>query len=212
MGTLVLVRHGRTRANADGVLVGRTPGIDLDAVGRSQAGAAAERLRHLRVDALVCSPLERTRQTAGIIGTGHAPVVAAVPDERLLECDYGSWTGRPLAELTTEPLWHRIRERPSEAVFPDGEAMLDMRERAVEASRDWLARLGAEATVVLVTHADLVKAILADVLGMPFDGFQRIEVDPGSISVIRTSPQGSAVLAVNLGAVGLPGGLGRVEL
>ena len=186
MGTLILLRHGRSCANTAGVLAGRSPGVALDEHGRDQAQTLIERLAQLRVMAVVSSPLQRCRETV-------APLTAArglevILDDRFIEVDYGEWTGRELRTLGKEPLWKVVQTHPCAAVFPGGEGLAAMQARAVAAVREWDAKLVAEhgATVVWLacTHGDVLKAVLADALGMHLDGFQRIVVDPGSISVI----------------------------
>jgi probable phosphomutase (TIGR03848 family) len=192
--TLVLIRHGRTAANATGLLAGRTPGVPLDAVGRRQARVLGTRLRDVRLDALVHSPLERCIQTADAVLAGRP--VDRQADDRLTECDYGDWTGRPLAELAREPLWPVIQEAPSSVTFPGGEAMRAMAERATSAVDDWVAR-HPEGIVAIVSHGDVIKAILSRALGQPLDEFQRIVVGPGSVSVVRYHANRSMVLRMN---------------
>ena len=183
MTTVVLLRHGRTSANATGVLAGRTPGVDLDAQGRRQARSLGTRLRTIPLDAVVHSPLERCVQTAdGVLA--DRPDVARHADDRLIECDYGDWTGRALAELATEPLWPVIQEAPSTVTFPGGESMVAMAQRATAAVSELVAR-HPDGVVAVVSHGDVIKAILSDALGQPLDAFQRIVVGPGSLSVVR---------------------------
>ncbi len=126
-------------------------------------------------------------------------------DERVGEVRYGSWTGRELKALRKEPLWTVIQAHPSAAVFPDGEGLAAMSARAVAAVRDWNARLGPEATYALVSHADVIKAIVADALGLHLDGYQRIAVDPCSLSVVRYGPRGTLVERVNDGGGSVAG-------
>jgi broad specificity phosphatase PhoE len=118
MATVVLVRHGRTAANATGVLAGWTPGVVLDETGRAQAEAAAARLAPVPLAAVVASPLERTVETAQILVAGREPAVEIALDERVAEPRYGDWTGRPLKELAKDPLWKVVQAHPSAAVFP----------------------------------------------------------------------------------------------
>lgn len=199
MATLILARHGRTTANATGVLAGRTKGVHLDERGVEQARAAAGRLSGLPVAAVVTSPLERCRETAREIAREVQAKVST--DRALLECDYGSWTGRELKTLAKEPLWRTVQAHPSAAVFPDGESMADMSARAIAAVRSWDARVAAEhgpdAVWVAVSHGDVIKSILADALGNHLDTFQRIVVDPASLSVVRYTPLRPFVVATN---------------
>lgn len=185
MTTVLLVRHGLT-AMTGPVLAGWTPGVHLDERGREQARAVAERLAPLELDAIVSSPLERCQETAAAIAAGRP--VSVQTDERFGECGYGDWTGRPLKELAEEPLWRVVQAHPSAAVFPGGEALADVQSRAVRAVRDWNERLGEKATYLICSHGDVIKAIVADALGMHLDQFQRITADPASVTVIRYTP------------------------
>jgi len=198
MTTVLLVRHGRTAANATGVLAGWTPGVDLDDTGAAQASALAARLAPVPVAAVVTSPLERCRQTAAALSAGRQGVGEHV-DARLGECRYGDWTGRALKDLAKEPLWKVVQAHPSAATFPgpEGESMRAMQSRAVDAVRDWNAKLGPDAVWVAVSHGDVIKAILADALGMHLDQFQRIQADPCSLAVVRYTDLRPFVVRVN---------------
>ncbi len=188
--TLVLVvRHGLTAATGT-ALSGRTPGIPLDDRGRAQAAAVAERLAQVRLDAIISSPLERCAQTAAAIAERQSPAAEVTTENRLIEVGYGDWTGQSLRKLSREPLWRVVQAHPSAVRFPgpDGEALPDIQRRAVDAVRDWNARLGPKAVYLICSHADVIKAILADSLGLHLDLYQRIQVDPCSLSVIRYTP------------------------
>lgn len=185
MATVLLIRHGRTTANASGVLAGWTPDVHLDEKGEAQAAALGERLAAVPLAAVVTSPLERTRETTALmLGERDVPVHL---DERVGECRYGDWTGASLKTLAKDPLWKVVQGHPSAVVFPgaEGESMAGMQARAVEAVRDWNARLGDDAVYAVVSHGDVIKAILADALGMHLDQFQRLHVDPCSASVVQ---------------------------
>ncbi len=188
--TLVLVvRHGLTAATGT-ALTGRTPGIPLDDRGRAQAAAVADRLADLRLDAIVSSPMERCVQTAEAIAAAREPDLPVQTDSRLTECGYGDWTGQPLRRLARDPLWRVVQQHPSAVTFPgaDGESLPDVQHRAVAAVRDWNARLGPKAVYLICSHGDVIKSILADSLGLHLDLYQRIGVDPCSLSVIRYTP------------------------
>lgn len=197
MPTVILARHGRTTANATGVLAGRSAGVHLDATGIAQAKAAAARLTGLELAAVVTSPLARCRETARLLVPGVTPR----GDAGLTECDYGSWSGRPLAELTQEAEWAQVQSHPAGVTFPGGESMAKMSARAVNAMRDWDRRIGDshgnDAVWLAVSHGDIIKAIIADALGMHLDAFQRLVIDPASLSVIRYQSSRPFVLAVN---------------
>ena len=204
MATVLLVRHGRTTANATGVLAGRTPGVGLDEVGRQQAERAAARIAAVPLVGIVTSPLERCRQTSRFIADRQVGAPATRVDEALSECDYGTWQGRPLAELAQEPLWSVVQNQPSAAVFPGGESLPDLHARAVAAVRRHDAAVEAEhgpgGVWAAVSHGDVLKAVLADALGMHLDLFQRIDVGPASISVVRYGPTRPTVVAMGTDA------------
>lgn len=201
MATVILVRHGRTSANATGVLAGRTAGVELDELGREQAARTAERLAVVPLVAVVSSPLERCRQTAGLILDRQTGSPLAPIEEGITECDYGEWQGRLLRELASEKLWSVVQSQPSAAVFPAGESMAAMQARSVAAIRRHDAAIEAEhgpgAVWAAVSHGDIIKSVLADALGTHLDLFQRIAVGPASVSIIRYGPRRPEVLATN---------------
>ncbi len=201
MATVILVRHGRTTANASGVLAGRTAGIKLDKVGREQAIRTGERLAVLPLAGVVSSPLERCRQTARAILDQQTGSPAAPLEKGITECDYGEWQGRPLVDLAKEDLWSVVQSHPSAAVFPGGESLRAMQARSVAAIRHHDAAFEAEhgpnAVWAAVTHGDIIKSVLADALGMHLDLFQRINVNPASVSIVRYSPARPDVVATN---------------
>jgi probable phosphomutase (TIGR03848 family) len=213
MTTVLLIRHGRTSANTAGVLAGRSSGVVLDEVGHQQASEVAARIAGVPLRTVVTSPLRRCRQTAQALVASRAEVCPIQVEQGLVECGYGEWTGKALRELSKDKLWGTVQHQPSAVRFPGGESMAEMSARAVGAVRTWDARLGAEhgsdAVWAAVSHGDPIKAILADALGMHLDSFQRIVVDPASISIIRYTVNRPYVLTVNssmidLGAVFAP--------
>ena len=129
MATVILVRHGRSTANATGVLAGRLPGVHLDDTGVQQAAAVGARLADVRLSAAVTSPLERCRETCREITRPQASPLRATSDKQLSECDYGEWQGRPLKDLAKEKLWKVVQSQPSAATFPQGESMRAMQDR-----------------------------------------------------------------------------------
>jgi probable phosphomutase (TIGR03848 family) len=197
MTTVILLRHGRTTANAAGVLAGWTPGVQLDETGTGQVQAVGHRLAAVPLAAVVSSPLERCRQTAEAVLAGRAAELQV--DERFGEARYGDWTGRPIKELVKEPLWKVVQQHPSAAVFPgpEGEGLAQTQTRAVAAVREWNAKLGPDAVWLACSHGDVIKAIVADALGMHLDQFQRIVVDPASVSVITYTDTRPFVVRVN---------------
>jgi probable phosphomutase (TIGR03848 family) len=195
---VLLVRHGLT-ATTGSVLTGWTPGIPLDDRGRRQAEALAARLVPVELDAIISSPLERCRQTADAVAAAGAGRPAVQEDARLGECHYGDWTGQPLKRLAKEPLWRIVQAHPGAARFPgeDGESITDMQHRAVSAVRDWNRQLGGNAAYLICSHADVIKSVIADSLGMHIDMLQRIQVDPCSLTAIRYTPLRPFVLRMN---------------
>lgn len=197
MTTLLLLRHGRSSANTKGVLAGRRPGVHLDDVGREQAAKAAERIADIKLDLMVSSPLERCLETI-------APVAATrrrklVVDDGFVEADYGSWSGKKLSVLMKEPLWPVVQNHPSAVTFPgrSGEAMTDMAARAIRAVRRFNTRVGPEGVWLACSHGDVIKSVVADALGLHLDQFQRIVIDPASITVIRYTEQRPFVVVTN---------------
>ncbi len=201
MATVILVRHGRTTANASGILAGRAAGVALDQTGKDQSVRVGERLAQLPLVGVVSSPLERCRQTAAAILDRQSGSPAEQVDEGITECDYGDWQGRALGDLAKEDLWSVVQTQPSAAVFPGGESLATMQARAVASIRRhdaaFTAEHGPDAVWVAVSHGDIIKSILADALGMHLDLFQRINVNPASASVVRYSPGRPDVVAVN---------------
>lgn len=197
--TVILLRHGRSTSNTAGTLAGRSSGVELDDKGLQQAAVVADRLGGLPIEEIVRSPLQRCEQTVSPLAErrGLVPVV----DERIMEVDYGSWTGRTIKELLSEPLWKVVQQHPSAAVFPGGEGLAQVQLRAVTAVREHDARLAAEygrdVLWVACSHGDVIKSIIADAVGTHLDAFQRIVVDPASVSVVRYTETRSFVLRTN---------------
>ncbi|MCE7083263.1 histidine phosphatase family protein [Streptomyces sp. ST2-7A] len=188
MPTVLLVRHGRTAANAGGLLAGRGEGVGLDDTGVAQAATLPARLEALPLAVAVHSPLQRCRETLEPLAAAR-PDLSVVEDERIVECDYGEWTGRSLADLAREPLMEVVQRHPSAARFPGGESMPEMATRAAAAVRDWAGRVedehGPDALWLMCSHGDVIKSMVADALGLHLDLFQRISVGPASVTVIR---------------------------
>jgi probable phosphomutase (TIGR03848 family) len=201
--TAILIRHGLTDATGS-LLSGWTPGVRLNERGRAQAAALGEQLKGVPLAAIVSSPLERCVETAGALldgrgagkGAGGAPLAIQL-DERLGEVRYGDWTGRSLRDVAREPLWEVVQARPSDAAFPGGESLREMQARAVAAIRDWNARLGRDAVYVACSHGDPIRAIVADALDMPLDGFGRLAAGPASVTIVRYADGAPIVLRLN---------------
>ncbi|MFD5703683.1 histidine phosphatase family protein [Streptomyces lasiicapitis] len=188
MPTLILLRHGRSTANTAGLLAGWTPGVGLDERGSEQAAALPARLVALPLAEVVTSPLQRCQETIAPLLAARAGVPVHT-DERIGECHYGDWSGRKLAELADEPLMEVVQQHPSAAAFPGGESLRSMQTRAAEAVREWNARVerdhGADAVYLMCSHGDIIKSLVADAIGLHLDLFQRVSVEPCSVTAIR---------------------------
>jgi probable phosphomutase (TIGR03848 family) len=199
--TVLLVRHGQTPTTGR-LLPGRAPGLHLSDDGRKQAEAAAARIARLkRVSAIYASPLERARETAMPIARARG--LALRIERGLLELDVGRWTGLRLDRVSKKPEWTTVQRYPSGFRFPGGESFLEMQTRMTEA----LARLVERhrgGVVVAVSHADPIKAVLAQALGMHLDLFQRLAIAPASITTIAYGAAAPTVLGVNALADGAP--------
>jgi probable phosphomutase (TIGR03848 family) len=199
VATVILLRHGRSNANVSGVLAGRSPRVGLDEHGSKQAAAVVDRLEGVPLVALFASPLQRCRQTVAPLASARGLPVSV--DAGLSEVDYGDWTGRELKTLAKEPLWRVVQSHPSAAVFPGGEGLANVQARAVAAVRTLDTRVteehGPETVWLACSHGDVIKSILADALGLHLDSFQRIVVDPCSVSVVRYTDTRPFVLRSN---------------
>ena len=196
---VLLVRHGRTPTTGQ-VLPGRAKGLHLSDEGRAQAEAVAGRIAALAEgkdrapEAVYASPLERTTETARPIAKALGLRVRSA--RGLLECDFGAWTGAKLADLAKKPEWSTVQRNPSGFRFPDGESFLEMQARMASALADLVERHRGQ-TVVAVSHADPIKAVVAQAAGTPLDLFQRLTVAPCSVSALAYTSGGPFVLTVN---------------
>jgi probable phosphoglycerate mutase len=191
---VLLVRHGQTPTTGN-TLPGRAPGLHLSDAGRAQAEAAAERIAGLKkVAAVYASPLERAKETAAPIAKARG--VRETVDRGLLECDFGDWTGGDLAKLRKRPEWSTVQRYPSGFRFPDGESFTEMQVRITTTLHRLVERHPGE-TVVAVSHADPIKAAVADALGTHLDLFQRIVISTCSLTALLFTDGGPIVLAVN---------------
>lgn len=194
MTKVVLIRHGRSTANAAGVLAGRAPGVRLDEVGRAQAEDVGKALQGVRLAAAYTSPIERCVETAHLAGFADAEVVDGIS-----ECDYGEWTGAKLEDLSSQEVWADVQARPSVVAFPGGESMQEMFRRTTSAVAEVVQRHEKDDVVAVFSHGDPIKAILAHAFGMELDQFQRLHVHPAGISVVDYHQGAPLVLCVNVG-------------
>jgi probable phosphomutase (TIGR03848 family) len=173
-------------------------GTDADALAGPGSGGSASANGSTSADAASGPGPGGPAGANGQVTSQSDPITVQL-DERFGECRYGDWTGQPLRKLARDPLWRVVQAHPSAVRFPgpDGETMTGMQQRAVAAVREWNARLGPGAAYVVCSHGDVIKAILADALGMHLDMSQRIQIDPCSLSVVRYTPLRPFVLAMN---------------
>ena len=191
--TLVLIRHAVTHQTGP-MLSGRTPGIELSELGHEQAAHAGERLAGLPITAVYASPIDRTRQTAEHIAAHHDLPVLAL--DGVIEADYGEWTGGQRADLATTDLWKTVQRSPSRARFPNGESITEMQSRTVAALESVVAAHPGE-MIVVVSHADPIKSVIAHFTGVHLDLFQRITVSPASVTVFALGPHGVTLVKCN---------------
>ncbi|UEM01560.1 histidine phosphatase family protein [Skermanella rosea] len=192
--TIHLVRHGEHDLSP-GLLAGRTPGVTLSERGVDQARRTAERLaRTGGIAAVHASPLERTARTAGIVADRLGLPVEIT--DALAEIDFGGWTGRPFTDLDEREDWRRWNHFRSGTRPPGGETMAEVQGRAL-GFIDELIRGGPQGSAVLVSHCDVIRAVLAHYLGMPQDLLLRLEVAPASVSTVEIGPWGPRILRIN---------------
>jgi probable phosphoglycerate mutase len=191
---VLLVRHAMNDWVKTGKLAGRTPGVHLNDKGQEQAAALAERLAQWPITAVYASPLERAQETAAPIAEAHQ-----LPVETSLgigEVDFGEWTGKKLKKLAKKPLWRLVQGRPSYMRFPDGESFREFQSRAID-EVELLAATHPGQAIVLVSHADVIKAIVAHYLGLHLDQFQRLMISTASLSMLAFTPMGGFVVNFN---------------
>jgi probable phosphoglycerate mutase len=193
MTTLLLIRHAHTDWIGKAI-AGHTPGVGLSVEGAEQAESLALRLRHLPVVAIYSSPLQRTLETAEPLARELRLTVQTRP--RLIEVDFGSWTGKTMTELDADPLWKRFNSLRSTTRAPGGDLMLDVQSRMVDELEDLRSRHAGQ-TIAAVSHQDSIKAAIAHYAGIPLDLFHRFEVSPASVSILRLAEWGPQIVAVN---------------
>jgi probable phosphoglycerate mutase len=197
---VVLIRHAHSEANAKGILSGRISGVHLSSTGLKQAQELSLRLGALKVSQLRISPLERCVETISpwweSVGRKNNPGVEIFKDDALIEVDYGKWSGKKLSLLSKNKLWKTVQNNPSGMYFPSGEGLAQMQERAMRAVYGAIESKRKGATV-LVSHGDVIKSIVASALGLHLDGFQRIVIDPASVSVIDFSGDNPRIMLLN---------------
>lgn len=195
MAYILLVRHGQNDWVNKNRLAGWTPGVHLNEEGQKQVKALAERLKDLPIKAIYSSPLERCMETAEALAQPHDLPVTQV--EAVGEVRYGDWEGKKIKKLAKKKAWFAVQHFPSRFRFPNGESFLEVQQRAVDAIESLAAQHKKE-MIVVVSHADLIKLILAYYLGTHMDLFQRIGLSPASVSALALGDNGALrVLRVN---------------
>lgn len=189
---LYLVRHGRVDGQ-DERLLGRAAGHRLGSEGRAQAEAAALKLAVRDVEQIYASPLERTRETAEIISAGIGAPIENAPD--LLEVDFGAWSGESFSTLAQDERWRLWNADRGRIAAPEGESMAETQVRAAR----WLSRLDKSrgGAAAAISHGDVIKALVAHVLGLPLHFYDRFEIDFASITTISLGASGARLLRLN---------------
>lgn len=188
MVTILLVRHGQNSWVKEKRLAGWIDGVHLDETGQKQAQEAAARLAHLPIAAVYSSPLARCQETAAYIAEALQLAVEELP--RIGEVRYGEWEGAEIEKLAKDKAWYAVQHYPSRFRFPGGEALREVQGRAVDALEELALRHDGRAMIVVVSHADLIKLVLAHYLGVHIDLFQRIVISPASVSVLALMDNG----------------------
>ena len=194
--TVLFVRHGQNDWVGKHKLAGWTPGVNLNAYGRKQAESVGKRLAKsdTKIDKIYASPLERTVETAELIAKHLQMPITTY--KKIGEVEYGDWTGKEIKKLAEKKEWAVVQYYPSNAQFPKGESLYEMQARGVQAVNKLVAKHPGE-TILLVSHADLIKSIVAHYLGVHLDLFQRIMVSPASITTIMFTFMRPMVYTVN---------------
>lgn len=185
MPKIVLIRHAHSTANAAGVLSGQLPNVHLSKSGQEQAIRLAERLGPLTLAQVHISPMDRCLETLTPWLDKYGKNVAVISEPCLVEVDYGKWSGKKLATLSRTKLWRKVQAQPSAVTFPEGESIAQMQVRAMRPIHDFFS--SNLELAIMVSHGDVIKAIVASSLGMHLDDFQRIVIDPASITVLESN-------------------------
>jgi len=193
MPIIYLLRHAQSSANTRGILAGQDNSVELSKKGIREANEIVRYLESLDIAQIFCSPLTRCLQTITPYMTRN-PNTAFVVEPRLIEMNYGKWSGRKLAGLTKDPRWKQVLTKPSTFTFPEGEGFKKMRGRVDQLLTELAAEKGS---LLLVTHGDIIKMILASTLSLPIDRFQAFVAEPASISTIRIDKGSKTVLQTN---------------
>lgn len=194
MTTFLLLRHAHSTANDEGVLAGRLDGVRLSTIGKKQTQALGNALKEVKIDRIISSPLTRCIETVEPAARSRHKRIHT--DERFIEMDYGSWSGRKLKELAKEKSWKKIQFKPSTFTFPKGESFSDAANR-IEKGMKSLMRKYPEESILIVTHGDIIKMALQLSHGGPLDNFQHFVIDTCSLTEIHWTPQTRTIIRTN---------------
>ncbi|CAB5060924.1 unannotated protein [freshwater metagenome] len=184
MASIILVRHSRSTANTAGVLAGQAPGISLDETGFAQAEGLIGRIGDVAISRVISSPLQRCIETISPWHQKYGQSEIEI-DKSFIESDYGTWTGQQLGELAKEPLWKEVQKTPSSVTFPEGESFKAMFARVSTGLDSIIEKLAENDNVIIVSHGDIIKLAIAKILDLPIDNFQKLVIDPASISIVK---------------------------
>lgn len=204
MTRILLLRHAHSVANAKGILAGQIAGVNLTERGVKESLALFERLRDIEFSHIRVSPMERCQETIAPLiahlskstSKGVAHRFKFEVDQDLIEVDYGRWSGKKLSSLARSKEWKIVQNNPSAMYFPGGEGLLAVQARAMRALNS-IALAPGKGTRVLVSHGDIIKSIVASVLGTHLDHFQKIVIDPASVTVLDFNGSDFRVLTLN---------------
>ena len=190
--TIYLLRHGHSTANAKSILAGRDASVSLSPRGIEQAQAVMHELGERKFAKIYSSPMPRCLETLRpLAGKSKLKIEK---DDGLIEMEYGDWSGKKLLALSRKKMWSEIQARPSLVRFPNGESFLEMQGRSLESVKS-LAIPGAE--ILVCSHGDVIKAIVAGLVGLHLDNFQRLTIDPASITVIELFADSAQIRLMN---------------
>ena len=208
MARIILLRHAHSIANESGILAGQLPGISLSKKGSQQAIALVDRIGKVSFDSIRMSPMQRCQETlAPWLESSHSNGLKKfILDEKLIEMNYGRWSGKKLNSLAKQPLWKIIQKTPSKVEFPQGERMTAMQKRAV-ASVEEAVLEKSKGTHLFVSHGDVIKAMVASLLKMKLDNFQSLVIDPASITMLEYDGDSARLILFNDNLTHLEGSL-----
>ena len=204
MSTYIFLRHGHSAANKAGLLTGQLPGVGLSQEGSRQAQLLIDRIGKGSIDFLHLSPIERCQLTINpwLLSKNSASMISLSINDGFTEIDFGEWSGKKLSTLRRNPLWKDIQKNPSRVTFPGGESFKMAQRRAVE-SFEIIRKLRGDKTHLIVSHSDTIKLVIAKLIGMKLDEFQRLEISPASFTIFKGDAKNISLLTVNnSGALG----------